>query len=29
MGPVRMRHSSHELATKPVILWIEVGGKQE
>ena len=29
MGHVRLRHSSHEIATQlsPVILWIEVGGK--
>ena len=27
MGPVRVRHRSHEFATSPVLLCIELGGK--
>ena len=27
MGPVRTRHSSHDLSGSPVILWISLGGK--
>ena len=27
MGPVRIRHRSHDLGASPVILWISLGGK--
>ena len=27
MRPVRLRHSIREIATQPVVLWIELGGK--
>ena len=29
MGPEHIRHSSHHLPPSPVILWIELGGKQD